>query len=201
MQPDNQTPADYLDQIAAQPRTDTMSPLMLWGLIGGGLLIAVFFVVILFSSSGPSKTERFTGYVQRVQSLRSVVSDSAQTIQSSQLRSHNSTLGTLLGGAEQGATTFIGQYDLKEMPEIAEGSSLAIEFSELTSTLDDARLNAVFDRTYAREMAWQLGQLRSELQILYDGARDNDFQEYLVETDKNIEPLVKRFSEFNDTGA
>ena len=71
------------------------------------------------------------------------------------------------------------------------------EFEALDGRLEDARLNAVYDRTYAREMTFALKTLHSDMSILYKSTRSKPLKEVLNTTDTNIEPLLDEFQSFN----
>lgn len=190
--------ADYLDQISGPATQNTVSPFVLWGLIGGVLLVVVLFLVLLASSGGPNLGERLSSYIYRIQSLKELSDDSAKTIQSSELRAYNGSMNAILVGAEQEATSFLATSGVEKLKKLPPEHPVAVEFSELATTLDDARLNVVFDATYARQVAYQLSQLRAEITTLQDEAKDEEFKAALEETDTDLQPIIKQFNEFSN---
>ena len=71
--------------------------------------------------------------------------------------------------------------------------------SELTKKLEDARLNAVFDRTYAREMTYQLATVDSLMNQVYKSTKSTSLKTFLESSNSNLQSLKKQFSEFNAT--
>ena len=68
---------------------------------------------------------------------------------------------------------------------------------ELIADLEDARLNAIFDRTYAREMSYQLDTVDVLIREIYNSTNSASFKTFLENTNKNLEPLRQQFSDFN----
>ena len=68
---------------------------------------------------------------------------------------------------------------------------------KLIQRLEDARLNAVFDRVYAREMNYQLDTVVTLMKKIYKQTKSKSLREFLVNSEKNIQPLKKQLSEFN----
>ena len=64
--------------------------------------------------------------------------------------------------------------------------------------LEDARLNAVFDRTYAREMEYQLATLLALMERVYSSTSSSSLKEYLEESYDNLEPLHEQFAAFDE---
>ena len=185
----------YLDEIAAPVPQKTVSPLLLWGMIGGVLLALVVFVIALTSSGAPSSTERMANTLYRVQALKEVASDNATNIKDSRLRAANGSLGAILSGAE---SDFIPQLSPDgKAPKAPKDSPITAEFTTLSGELDDARLNERFDTVYAREISYQIRTIRSDLAIIYKAVRADDFKKTLSGHDTSLKDLDSDFSTFN----
>ena len=193
------TGGSYLDTIAAPQRQNTLNPFVLWGIIGGVILALIIAVLLMFNSGGPSQAESFTAYVHRTQALSKLTANSKKTIQSSELRALNGTTNIVLNTANQESTSVLGTVQLKNLPAPAKSSPVTAEFSQLTTKLNDARLNVVYDRVYAREVGYQLAKIRAELSTLYKGSKSKSLRAYLEKTDGNLKPLVSQYNEFNNS--
>lgn len=190
---------NYLDTIAAPQRQNTLNPFVLWGIIGGVILALIVVVLFMFNSGGPSQAESFTSYVHRVQALSKLTTSSTKTIQSTELRALNATTSSVLGTANQESTSVLGTVELKKLPAATKTSPVTAEFSELTTKLNDARLNVVYDRVYAREVGYQLAKIRAELNALHKSSKSKSLRTYLEKTDDNLKPLVSQYNEFNNS--
>jgi hypothetical protein len=200
MQPDNQQfSSDYLNQIAAPAPVKTVNPLMLWGLIGG-LLVLVILVVIFVSSatSGGGSTSSLAGIGAKIDNLKTVSETAQKNIQSGELRSLNGSLTLALTNADRDMKEPLSAKKIK----LTDKKNSAIvkvtnDFDALNSRLEDARLNAVYDRTYAREITYALKTLHSDMSILYKSTSNEKLKTILNTTDDNLKPLVEGFSSFN----
>lgn len=195
-QPQQPVPLDYLDTIAAPQTTQTMNPFILWGLIGGVVLLVIFAVIFLLSAGGPSSSERLQQAIWRMQAIEELTTQSGKTIQSSDLRAANSNVTSILTGAEQEAIELYGAN--KKFTPAPKTAAITTEFTDLAATLDDARLNARFDRVYSREIGFQLAALRSELTGVSAGSSPA-LKEFITKTTNNIDPLSKQFTDFNNS--
>lgn len=199
MQPEQpQYPQNYLDSIAVQQPVKTINPLILWGLIAG-IIILLIVVVMSVMASGTSPTQRLTAFGAQMKELKTVASESQENIQSGDLRSLNGSLSLTLTNANRELATPLTTLGAKIDDEKNELVLMATaDAAELKERLEDARLNAVFDRTYAREMAFSLKTLRSEIVVIYDSTRSNSLKQVLVDTDKDLESLQTSFDDFNE---
>jgi hypothetical protein len=68
----------------------------------------------------------------------------------------------------------------------------------MTTDLDNARLNAVYDRTYSREMAYKLATVLTLMQQIYESTNNKSLKNFLVNAYKNLEPTQKNFTDFNE---
>ncbi|HEY0965083.1 MAG TPA: hypothetical protein VGE13_01240 [Candidatus Saccharimonadales bacterium] len=192
----SQFDSSYLDQIAAPVQQKQANPLMLWGLIGGVLLAVIIFMMVLLSSGAPSPSKRVADLLSRTQSLKEVTQDSAKKIKDSKLRAANSSLASILSGMENDFTTYLSSTGGSK-PESAKDGPIAEEFTTLSEKLEDARLNERFDTVYAREVGYQIKQIRSDFTIIYKSVKSKSFQDVLIKQDKSLEDLSSDFSTFN----
>ncbi len=192
-------PATYLDQIAPQQAVNTIKPWQLWSFIGGILLLVIIFVVALMNTGGPSVSTQLSNFVYRVNALNDIASNNENNVQNSQLVADNAQMESLLTSISQQSSDALASSGIKKLPETPKNSPITAEFSKLSSELDDARLNAVFDRTYAREVAYQLSTLRAEIATMLTRTNSESVKSYLQTADDNLKPLEKEFSNFTDT--
>ena len=68
---------------------------------------------------------------------------------------------------------------------------------KLKTTLEDARLNATFDRTYAREMSYQLETVAALMKDIYTNTNSKSLKTFLEATDNNLQPIKQQLAEFN----
>jgi hypothetical protein len=189
---------EYLDSIAAQPRIKTINPFVLWGAIVAALVIVV--IVVINIAGGGTSTKSVLAQVGATSSALKELSDEANGhIQSSDLRTINSNLSLTLANtnrdlSEPLATQKISLKDPKKNKTVAE---VMIEYEQVAERLEDARLNGLYDRTYAREVTYQLKNLHSYMSQLYGSTRSTSLKSALETNDDNLAPLLEEFESFN----
>lgn len=201
MQPDNlpQHPIDYLDSISTSPKqTPGASDKLFFGAIIGAVLVISAAVAFMLFAGGSTPKDELTRLSVRLSNLQSVSDGARANIVSSKLRATNTDLSLTLAS---------GVRDIKEplttagvdTEKISEAITSEEDITELTDTLEDARLNAVYDRTYAREMSYQLETLIVLIKQLESDVGDEAIREFLSETRANLEPLQEEFSTFTES--
>lgn len=201
MQPDSQpqlpNPSlDYLNQIAAPVPQKTMNPMVLWGAIAGVLLltIVVFFALL---SSGTSNADRMTTLAAQLTNLQSVTAIAPDNLQSSELRALNSNLSVALASANQDSGAAVAATGATTSEKDERVLAVVSEIETMKNKLEDARLNVVYDRTYAREITYYLKTLHAEMDELYQATNKDVVREFLRATDDNLQPFIQDFSEYN----
>lgn len=192
-----QYPVDYLNQISSQPQKPGLSGNKFFLLLGGALVGVIVIAIALFAlSSGSGPKEKMQILAARLQTLQTVASDAQKTIKSGQLRTTNSNLTIFLTNTNRDIAEPLAGVgvDVNKLDEkiIAQESG-----EELIADLEDARLNAVYDRTYAREMSYQLDTVSVLIREIYNSTNNAAFKTFLENTDANLQPLREQFSEFN----
>ncbi len=194
----NQYSIDYLNQIAPQtPKRGVKDQFFFW-IIGGGLLLAAIVLIITLSSGGSGPKYDMQVLAARMDTLQIIASDTQKNLKSGALRSTNSNLTIFLTNANRdiAAPLTANGIDIKKL----DGTIVAAEKGDkLKQTFEDARLNAVLDRTYAREMTYQLQTIAVLEQKIYKATNSKVLKEYLEKTDADLQPLIKQLAEFSGT--
>jgi hypothetical protein len=194
MEPNNpQYSIDYLNSISSTPAPKTIKPLYLWVLIVG-VIVLVAVVVMLVLSSGNGTKDNLMTFAARLSMLETVSTDAKDNIQSSDLRTTNSSLTLILTNANRDVLPLSGKINKKS----SAAKTVAAETTMLTTALENARLNAVYDRTYAREMSYQLKDIRTQMSILYKNTNKTALKTYLEKTDESIKPIQESLASFNE---
>lgn len=204
-QPSNQPPApqqqppqysiDYLNQIAPQQKKSTPNKLLVIVGILVILLIVTFAVAGLSRLGGASSGNKLQTLAARLETLQTIAEDGQPHIKSNQLRGINSSLSLYLTNANHDLAAPLAKngVDIKKLDK----SIVAKEKgTELTETLEDARLNALYDRTYAREMSYQLSTTILLMQDIDKSTKSASLKEFIKTTSDNLTPVQKQFDTF-----
>ncbi len=169
---------------------------MFFGVIIVGVVIALLVGAFAFLNAGPNTKEDLATLSARLTNLQVLTDASQKNIVSSRLRATNTTLALALTNANRdivNSSTANATDPEKPDPKITAKENT----DELAKRLEDARLNAVFDRTYAREISYQLSTTLILIEQLVSRTEDGPQKEFLSTTHSNLKPLQERFDDFN----
>jgi len=197
MNPQHQAPVDYLNQISPQQQKTPFRLTLRMVIIGAvGLVILVIIFSIIIGAVNNSRKTPWEQLSAKLSTTSTVVANSTTLIKNSQLRSLNSDLKIYLTNTTRDLETPLKRLDIdaKKLP------ASVIEKEQttgITDRLENARLNAKYDSTYAREMSYQLATILSLYQQLYNATTKEDTKTFLKTSYDNLLPTQKALSEFN----
>ena len=199
MNPQNgQTPLDYLNQIAPQAQKKPVFTLN-WKTITLGILVLITLILILAnvaSGIANAQKEPWERYTARLAATGKMVDSSSGKIKNSQLRSLNSDLKLYITNTQRDLATPLANLGIN--PEKLPQSITKKENSEeALARLEDGRLNAMLDSTYAREMSYQLATTLALIQQLYKSNVSAPTKLFLEDAYKNLAPTYEAISKFS----
>lgn len=191
-------PSDYLNQIAPKPpkRLDffRQKPIFIGALCLGVIIFIIILGIISSSlSNNIGSTERLAA---RLMSTKSTATLATSNIKSTKLRALNSSLGIYLTNTIRDATPILAKNNIK-INKLSKKVTLAESNETILATLEDARLNAIYDRIYAGEMAHQLDTTLILMRQIFTDTRSATLKSFLDNAYKTLEPTQKDFAEFN----
>jgi lipopolysaccharide export LptBFGC system permease protein LptF len=193
-------PIDYLNQIAPAPQKPGVNKAGIAVVVIGILLVLALVVGFLMFISGGSNSPKATTQTlaARLQAIQEVSDTSQATIKSSQLRSINSTLKVILTNANRDIATPLAAsgIDIEKLDKKIVAKEKA---DPITADLEDARLNAVFDDTYAREMSFKLTTITILMDQINNKTKSVSMKSYLLKTKADLQPIKQQLDEFNST--
>lgn len=200
MNPQGPAPVDYLNQIAPQAPQKKLFSLNKYTLILIGLvvIVAVILISTISRATIAAQKEPWQRITVRLSATSALVDKATASIKSSQLRSLNSDLKLYLTNTQRDFSTPLAQLKIttESIPKkiTKEETATGIE-----DRLEDGRLNARYDSTYAREMAYQTGTILAELQALYRTNVGPKTKEIVKTAYDNLLPTYESLSEFSTT--
>lgn len=198
MQPENNqlVPTDYLDQIAPrpvkQPNFIQKQPII-FAVI---LLVVALMAFMLMAALTPNKTKPLQQLAARLEATEQVTEDASKKIKSNTLRAINSNLKTnLLNIVRDIAAPLAEQkVNVNKLDKKIETSESNVE---LLATLEDARLNAVYDRTYAREMAYKLSTILNLMEEIDADTNSKSMKSFIDSASKDLENIQEQLADYN----
>jgi hypothetical protein len=192
-------PPDYLNQIAPQqPKHPNfvIGPKLI-ALIAGALVIIVIIIAVVINVLVSNARQPLQRLSARLTSTSTVVSGAQGTLKSSQLRSLNSSLSLYLTDINRDISTPLTSAGV-DVAKIDDKITAQESSATLTERLEDARLNAIYDRTYAREMAYRLDTLITLMKQIIASTNNSRLKTFLEATYPKLEPTQEAFADFNE---
>jgi len=194
-----QPSGSYLDQIApSAQKTPIVKKLTRFQLIAGGLILVLVLTVIigLVAKGIGGGTKPLHQLAARLNTTTSLVESAQPLLKNTELRNVNSSLKISLTNANRDLISPLSQQNVNTK-KLDEATVAQESGTNAKKRLDDARLNAVYDRTYAREMAYQLDRTLVLMRQLNKTTGNKDLQAFLTTTIENLAPLQQSFADFN----
>jgi hypothetical protein len=195
-QPQQPMSVDYLNQIAPQAPKKKI-PLSKMQLIIVGIVAAAFIIVmILVAAVGGGSKNSLVQLAARLQGTQKIANSASTLIKNTQLSALNSNLKIYLTNTNRdiAAPLLNGGIDVTKLDKsIVAGEAGA----DVTARLEDARLNAVYDSTYAREMAYRLDTIVSLMRQIQHSTNNTGLRTFLDSALTNLLPTQKAFADFN----
>ena len=192
----NPVPSDYLDQIASPQKPSRLTNKLFLLVVGGALAVIIVLGLVIFSIAGAPKTTATERLALRLQTLEKVSKDAHNKLKDSNLRSINSNLKTYLIDANRDIAEPLkaAKIDLKK----SDKKLIAAENGDkLKTVLEEARLNATFDRTYAKEMSYQLETTVVLMDSLLGTTKSTSLKSFLGSSTKDLKSLQNQFSGYS----
>ncbi|MBM3210154.1 hypothetical protein FJZ39_02340 [Candidatus Saccharibacteria bacterium] len=189
---------DYLNQIAAPAPKAGLSKGMKTLLIAAGAMLLITLPLLLFSALSGSTTQiSLDRLAARSSNLSAVISDSHDNIDSTELRQINSSLSASMKNISAGTTEQLkAQSTTLETAKKANPNETT---GALSARLDDAELNATFDRSYVREMAFEVKTTLILIDSLGAKARDEATVDFLRQSYNNLNQSYEQLEAFGKT--
>lgn len=198
MNPSNgQVPLDYLDQIAPQAPKKPVFELNLKTVLFGGAILILLVIILSMAVGGLSggKKAAWERLSARLDATAAIADDATSKLKSGQLRTSNTELKLFITNTKRDITDQLTTH--KVDPEKISAKILAEESTEETlASLEDGRLNAKYDTTYAREMGYQLATLLALLSQL-SSSSSGDTQVFLQTAYDNLSPTYEAIESFS----
>ncbi len=191
-----QTPLDYLNAISPQQQKPAGFKLSLPKVIIAGVILVVLMLIIV-AVIGAAGNSGKTGWQQlsaRITVTGTVVTNATPLLKNSQLRSFNSNLKLYLTNTNRDLAKPLAEVGVTGA--IPKDITLLESSTGITERLEDARLNAKYDSTYAREMNYQLSTILSLYQQLYTSSKTDATREYLKKSYDDLLPIQQAMATF-----
>ena len=202
MYPNQQQPptytVDYLNQISPQaPKKGFLGKkeIIITAVLAGLVLVVVILALAINAggSSDPNKQ-----LAARLISTQTIVEGSQVKLKSTELRTLNSNLNIYLTNTNRDIVEPLAAVKI-DIEKIDKSILAAEAGTDITNRLEDARLNATFDRTYAREISYQLETIGALMRQLYTSTNSVTYKAFLDNAYNNLLPTQKAFEAFNAT--
>jgi hypothetical protein len=189
---------DYLNQIAPQAPKKIRLNLIQIILIAVGALAIIITLSIVISSLANAGKNDLQHLAARLQSTETIVGDAQSKIKSTNLRALNSNLKIYLTNTNRDIAAPLLKQNIT-VSKLDKTIVASESGTDITNRLEDARLNAIYDRTYAREIAYRLATIIALMDQINSSTSSTSLKTFLGDSIKNLEPTQASFEDFNAT--
>ena len=197
MNPNQQPPSlDYLNQIAPQNTKKSLfadKKMRIIGILGIAVVIVIIIAAVAGSSGTAKPSEKLAA---RLLSTQQIAADGTTKLKSGKLRGYNANLTIYLTNTIRDIEPLLKKENT-DIKKLSKKVTDAESSDKTLATLEDARLNVVYDRTYAREMAYKLDSVLVLMNQAYKSTSSKSLKTFLTDAIKNLEPTQKQFADFD----
>lgn len=198
-QPQQPLSMDYLNKIApVAPKSRlpfSRKQMMLLGILAGAVLIVIILAAAVGGFGGTKQYEK--QLAARLIGTETIATDASTKLKSTSLRALNSNLKIYLTNTNRDIAAPLAKDGIDAAK--LDKSILSDESgSDVSTRLEDARLNGIYDRTYAREMAYRLATIMTLMKKIQGSTSNKTLQTFLLSAIANLEPTQKQFADFNE---
>jgi hypothetical protein len=189
-------PTDYLNQIAPKPTIRIGNITQNKPIFFGGIAIILLVIIILAGSILAGGNRSSEQLAVSLITTETATTDATSKIQSSQLLSFNSNLNIYLINTIREIESVLAKNNVStsNLNSTAKSDKTNVK---LLAKLEDARLNATYDRTYAREMAYRLDTILTLMRQIYTSTSDSSLKTTVENAYNDLIPTQRQFADFN----
>ena len=162
-------------------------------------VVAIIIIIMVLSGNKKSPLEDVFRLNARLTNLSNTINNYKGALKSSDLRSTSSSLANILTSTSSAVTPLTATDEYKKLSKSATEQISAEETEQsntLNTTLENAKLNATLDRTYAREMSYQVYQLIQLEQSTKETTNDESLKTALDSSINNLNASYNDLSNF-----
>jgi hypothetical protein len=189
---------DYLNQIAPKEQR-VVNRFAVFGLIGGGIFAAIFALILISASGGPSANDQLIPISERITTLQSVTTTEQTHLAEDQISQANAALSSSLSSMTTSMKTILTERKLKDDAGSSSAKAEKAYAAKLTTTLENSYQRGTLDRTYTSQMTYELTVLRSRITKLKQSSGSKEILSFCDTALSNIDLVLKAYSTFDAT--
>ena len=189
---------DYLNQIAPKEQK-AINRFAVLGLIGAGILSAIFAVIIIASSGGPDANTQIIPISERIATLQTVTAAEQTHLTEDQISQANASLTSALASMGTNLQAIMKERGLKNESGSASAKAEQVYAAKLTKILEDSYQRGTLDRTYTSQMTYELTVLKSQTTKLKASTSSQELTSFCNTSLDNINLILKAYTSFDAT--
>lgn len=189
---------DYLNQIAPKEQR-VVNRFAVFGLIGGGIIAAVFALILITASGGPNANDQLIPISTRIATLQNVTKTEQTHLAEDQISQANAALSSSLSSMTTSMNAILTERKLKNDAGSSTSKTEKAYATKLTATLENSYQRGTLDRTYTSQMTYELTVLRSRITKLKQTTGSKELLSFCDTALSNIDLVLKAYSTFDAT--
>lgn len=173
-------------------------------IVAGAVLAFIALMIIgnMISSASGKTSDLSRQIYLRSTNLQSTIQTYNKQLKSSRLRSIGSALSGALTNTTNQLSTYLQRDESTKDPLTPKESTVADETAlseELNSSLTNARLNGILDRSYTSQIQLQVSLLMSLGSELLARTNDTELENIITQMNNNLSPILENLTAYSET--
>lgn len=189
---------DYLNQMAAPVKQPIEKKYIFVG-IGVGIALIISMALFMFTPKRTVSTKNEVSLYTTMIDVEKSTDQSDRYLKSSGMSSANSALRSTLTNAARDMQTPLT--NMGQDPSALKSAATKPPYhdDELLTSLDDARLNGIYDRVYARELNTKMKLMVSYMESIEQNNSRESMQEFVSKNKKSFEDIQKSIEDWQSS--
>ncbi len=188
---------DYLNQLSGSGKQSVDKRFIFVGI--GAAIALIFSAFLIFSTPKTTSTANEVKLYTTMVTVTENTKQSKRLIKSSQLSAINGSIQTLLVNAMRDMETPLENMGQDPSSLKTAAKSGSYQDKKLASTLEDARLNGIYDRVYANEMYTKVQYMLVYMESIKKNNSRKSMQEFLSKNESSFKTIKKSFEDFQES--
>lgn len=199
--PGDQYSMEYLDHMAGTAGGPKIERKFIIAGAAVGVMLLAAAAIFIFTPKKTPTTQTPSRLYGTIVDTQKVTKDAGKRIKNNRLKSINSTLNASLVNASTNLEKPLGGLGVDTKKLRATVQKTEYHDQHLVDKLEDARLNAVYDRTYTTQMEYKVKDIQLNMQAISKAGTTKEANDAFKKVDTDLNTVIKSLEEYRKSGA
>ena len=192
---------EYLDHMAGTAGGPKIERKFIIAGAAVGVMLLAAAAIFIFTPKKAPTTQTPSRLYGTIVDTQKVTKDAGKRIKNNRLKSINSTRNASLVNASTNLEKPLGGLGVDTKKLRATVQKTEYHDQHLVDKLEDARLNAVYDRTYTTQMEYKVKDIQLNMQAISKAGTTKEANDAFKKVDTDLNTVIKSLEEYRKSGA